>query len=144
MVGRLLILSLCISLLGACASQQTTYVNSNSVGSSANNSYSPNKSYINVVTNFMQWKMHKLPYEDQIKQEQAVFFALNNTDEGQVIEWFSDDNNSSGKVAIQMTYPQGSGYCRVVFSQINYKSKTRNFKETACKNSAVEGWTFIR
>jgi surface antigen len=142
-VGRLLILSLCISLLGGCASHKETYV-SNSVGSSANNSYSPNKSYINIVTNFMSWKMHKLPAEDQVKQEQAVFFALNNSEEGDVVEWFGKKNNSHGKVMIAMTYPQGSGYCRVVFSQINYKSKTRDFKETACRNGPKKGWTFVR
>ena len=141
--GRLLILSLCISLLGACASNKETYV-SNSVGSSANNSYSPNKSYINMVTNFVSWKMHKLPHEDQIKQEQAVFFALNNSTEGDVVEWFGKANNSHGKVMIAMTYPQGGGYCRVILSQINYKSKTRDFKETACRNGPDNRWRFIR
>lgn len=143
-VGRLLILSLCISFLGACASQKSTYI-SNSVGSSANNSYSPNKSYVNIVSNFFSWKMHKLPHEDQIKQEQAIFFALDNSEEGEVIEWFgNNDNHSHGKVMVAMTYPQGSGYCRVVLSQINYKDKTRDFKETACRNGPDNRWRFIR
>ena len=92
-VGRLLILSLCISLLGACASNKETYISS-SVGSSANNSYSPNKSYINMVSNFFSWKMHKLPAEDQLKQEQAVFFALNNSTEGDVVEWVDNHDGS--------------------------------------------------
>jgi len=142
-VGRLLILSLCISLLGACASNKETYISS-SVGSSANNSYYPNKSYINMVSNFISWKMHKLPTEDQLKQEQAVFFALNNSTEGDVVEWFGNENNSHGKVAIAMTYPQGGGYCRVILSQINYKDKTRDFKETACRNGPDNRWRFIR
>lgn len=143
-VGRLLILSLCISLLGACASQKETYISS-SVGSSANNSYSPNTSYINLVSNFFSWKMHKLPKEDQLKQEQAVFFALDNSNEGDVVEWYGNkDLNSHGKVMIAMTYPQGGGYCRVVLSQINYKDKTRDFKETACRNGPDNRWRFIR
>ena len=141
-VGRLLILSLCISLLGACASNKETYISS-SVGSSANNSYSPNKSYINMVSNFFSWKMHKLPTEDQLKQEQAVFFALNNSTEGEVVEWFGASDNSHGKVMIAMTYPQGGGYCRVVMSQINYKDKSRDFKETACRNGDTR-WQFVR
>lgn len=141
-VGRLLILSLCISLLGACASNKETYISS-SVGSSANNSYSPNKSYINMVSNFFSWKMHKLPAEDQLKQEQAVFFALNNSTEGEVVEWFGASDNSHGKVMIAMTYPQGGGYCRVVMSQINYKDKSRDFKETACRNGDTR-WQFVR
>jgi len=141
--GRLLILSLCISLLGGCASNKETYVSS-SVGSSANNSYSPNTSYINLVSNFFSWKMHKLPTDDQVKQEQAVFFALNNSTEGDVVEWFGDAENSHGKVMIAMTYPQGGGYCRVVMSQINFKNKSRDFKETACRNGPDARWRFIR
>jgi len=144
-VGRLLILSLlCSSLIGCAGSNKQTYV-SHSVGSSANNSYQANTSYVTTVTNFFKWQMHKLPKEDQLKQEQAVFFALNNSDEGEVIQWYGNqDEGSHGKVSIAMTYPQGSGYCRVVFSQINYKGKTRDFKETACRNGPDQRWRFIR
>ena len=142
-VGRLLIVSILISVLAGCAgTSRDTYI-SNSVNSSANNSYQPNKSYVNVVTNFFKWEMYKLPYEDQVKQEQAVFYALDNSEEGEVIEWYSNENNSSGKVSIVMSYPQGSGYCRVLFSQINYKDKLRDFKETACRNGSTT-WSFLR
>lgn len=140
MVGRLLTVCILISLLGGCASRDQTYV-SHSVKSSANNSYLPNKSYVSVVSNFFKWEMNKLPYEDQVKQEQAVFFALDNSNEGEVIEWYSD--HSSGKVSVMMSYPQGSGYCRVIFSQINYKNKSRDFKETACRNGSSD-WKFLR
>ena len=43
-----------------------------------------------------------------------------------------------------MTYPQGSGYCRVLMSQIVYKGKKRDFKETACINSVDNTWRFVR
>jgi len=141
-VGKLLTVSILISLLGGCASNQETYI-SHSVNSSANNSYQPTRSSVDIVSNFLQWRMSKLPHEDQVKQEQAVFFALDNSDEGEVVEWYSDINNSSGKVSIMMSYPQGSGYCRVIFSQINYNNKSRDFKETACRNGSVD-WRFIR
>lgn len=140
MVGKLLTVCILTNLLVACASTQETYI-SHSVNSSANDSYQSNKSSINVVANLFQWKMNKLPYTDQVKQEQAVFFALDNSNEGEVIEWFGD--NSSGKVSVVMSYPMGSGYCRVIFSQINYKNKSRDFKETACRNGSVD-WKFIR
>jgi len=96
-----------------------------------------------MVSNFFSWKMHKFPAEDQLKQEQAVFFALNNSTEGDVVEWFGNSNNSHSEVMIAMTYPQGGGYCRVVMSQINYKDKSRDFKETACRNGDTR-WQFVR
>lgn len=141
MVGRLLTAGILISVLAGCASTNDTYI-SQSVKSSANNSYQPNKSYINVVTNLFRWEMYKLPKEDQLRQEQAVFFALDNSEEGEVIEWYGE-NDSSGKVSVVMSYPQGGGYCRVLFSQINYKQKVRDFKETACRNGSTN-WTFLR
>lgn len=140
-VGKLLVLSLCISL-AACGTSKRTYI-SDSVGSSANTSYSPNKSYINVVANFAKWKSYKLPEEDQLLQEQAVFFALDNLQEGDITEWIGKNNSTHGKVNVVMTYPMGGGYCRVLLSQINYKQKVRSFKETACKNGSSR-WQFIR
>jgi len=140
-VGRLLILSLCISL-AACGTSKRTYI-SDSVGSSANTSYSPNTSYISVVSNFAKWKSYKLPAEDQLLQEQAVFFALDNLQEGDITEWIGKENASHGKVSVVMTYPMGGGFCRVLLSQINYKQKVRSFKETACKNGSSK-WKFIR
>ena len=140
-VGRLLILSLCISLT-ACGTPTRTYI-SDSVGSSANTSYSPNTSYIIIVSNFAKWKSYKLPAEDQLLQEQAVFFALDNLQEGDTTEWVGKENASHGKVRVVMTYPMGGGFCRVLLSQINYKQKVRSFKETACKNGSSK-WKFVR
>jgi surface antigen len=113
------------------------------VGSSANTSYSPNTSYISVVSNFAKWKSYKLPAEDQLLQEQAVFFALNNLQEGDTTEWVGQKDASHAKVRVVMTYPMGGGFCRVLLSQINYKQKVRSFKETACKNGSSK-WKFIR
>ena len=45
---------------------------------------------------------------------------------------------------IWASYPHGSGYCRVVFTQIQKKGKARDFKETACKDVSYRGWQFIR
>ena len=141
-VGRLLILSLCISLT-ACGTPTRTYI-SDSVGSSANTSYSPNTSYISIVSNFAKWKSYKLPVEDQLLQEQAVFFALNNLQNGETTRWYNGNTGAQGAVRVAMTYPQGSGYCRVIMSQIFYNGKQRDFKETACVNAVDNSWRFIR
>lgn len=139
MVGKLLTLGILISALTGCGTTQT--YTSYSVKSSASTGYTTPNSSVTTIANLFQWKMYKLPHQDQVKQEQAVFFALDTLDEGEVTEWFG--NNSSGKVSVMMSYPMGSGYCRVLFTQINYKGKTRNFKETACKNGSPN-WQFVR
>ena len=66
--------------------------------------------------------------EDKKKQQQAIFYALDNLPEGEIIRWHNEDNNSWGRVKIVSSYPQGSGYCRIIFSQISKKGKIRDFK----------------
>jgi surface antigen len=82
--------------------------------------------------------------EDKQQQQEAVFYALNNADNGEVVEWFNVKNNTQGKVKPVQTYPQGSGYCRTLFSAISVKNKSRTFTETACIEGGHEGWRFIR
>ena len=76
-------------------------------------------------------------------EQQAVFFALDNLSEGEIIRWHNDDSDSWGRIKVVSSYPQGSGYCRVIFTQISKKGKIRDFKETACKDVAYDGWLFI-
>ena len=54
------------------------------------------------------------------------------------------NEDTHGFVKIVASYPHGSGYCRVVFTQIQKKGKARDFKETACKDVSYRGWQFIR
>lgn len=144
-VGKSSILALIISvsILSGCANTQETYLNSSSVGSSANTTYLETSTSVATVVNLFRWSSAKLPKEDQLKQEQAVFYALDNLEEGQVTKWYNAKNGSQGAVKVVMTYPSGSGFCRVLLSQITYKNKTRDFKETACINH-LRTWKFIR
>tara|TARA_X000000950_G_scaffold287524_1_gene400138 strand:+ start:2138 stop:2578 length:441 start_codon:yes stop_codon:yes gene_type:complete len=144
-VGKSSILALIfsVSLLTACANTQETYITSHSVNASVNSNYQSTSTSFATVVNLLKWGMYKLPKEDQVKQEQAVFFALDNLEEGEVTNWYNAKNGSQGAVKISMTYPAGSGHCRVILSQISYKNKVRDFKETACINH-LRTWKFIR
>ena len=73
-----------------------------------------------------------------------VFFALNNLQNGEMTRWYNGNTGAQGAVKVSMTYPQGSGYCRVIMSQIIYNNKQRDFKETACINAVDNSWRFIR
>ena len=82
-----------------------------------------------------------LAHEDQMRHEQAVMFALNYLDNGQVVHWYGKDNISKGRVKVVFSYPQGSGVCRELYSEIQSKDQAHQFKETACQELS-QAWVF--
>ena len=75
------------------------------------------------------------------KQNATVYTALETGEYGQVFEWY--ERTAMGQVKVVHGYPQGSGFCRVVYSQITVKDRSRHFEETACKEAGHDGWRFI-
>ena len=139
--------SLLISFLTVgCSSTNDvkTYSTSHSTISSVQSTYQPADSYVGIIANFTQWQWYRLPTKDRVAQEQAMFFALENVDNGASTSWYNNETGTNGTVMVVSTYPMGSGYCRVVLSRLNYKGKMRDFKETACKESGHEKWRFLR
>ncbi|MBR19863.1 MAG: hypothetical protein CMA64_06920 [Euryarchaeota archaeon] len=94
--------------------------------------------------NAIKWNASMMNDYDRKQQENAVFFALNNLKTGEVTRWYNGNTGARGAVKVSMTYPQGSGYCRVLMSQIVYNNRTRDFSETACINSTDNTWQFVR
>ena len=78
--------------------------------------------------------------QQKLKQTQAVYAALE-ADYGQVIHWY--DTTAMGAVKAVHGYPQGIGFCRVLFSSITVKGQTRQFEETACRKNLEDApWYF--
>lgn len=94
-----------------------------------------------VFKNVIKWNTHKLTDVQSYKQQTAVYSALE-SEYGTVYNWFED--NAKGSVKAVHGYPQGSGFCRVVFSEVTVNYDTRSFRETACKETGHPGWRFIR
>jgi len=142
-VGKsLIILISSVLFLSACGTTSNT--NSRSTYASTNADYSSPSSSIVVAMNYLKWSTHKMTAWDQKQQEQAVFFALNNLKAGEVTNWYNGNTGARGQVRVAMSYPQGSGYCRVLQSEIYYNGKDRNFQETACINAVDNTWRFVR
>mgnify|MGYP001231313068 FL=1 len=141
-----ILLSLLISFITGCSStgEVKSYSTSNSTISSVQSTYQPANSYVGIIANFTQWQWYRLPLEDRKSQEEAMYFALNNVDNGESTSWYNNSTGTNGRVLVLSSYPAGSGYCRVVISRLNYKGKMRDFKETACKEMGHENWRFIR
>jgi len=131
-------------LLTACGTTTNHPHNSLSSQRSVSHNYTHAGTGVEVWYNFVRNNLGKLSKEDQIQQNKAVFFALDNLTEGKVVAWHNVTEDTHGFVKIVASYPQGSGYCRVVFTQIQKKGNARDFKETACRDVAYAGWQFIR
>jgi len=142
-VGKsLLILTTSLFLVG-CGAGQLTH-NSYSTTASAHTDYANTGSTMNVVSNYFKWSTNRMSAYDRKQQEQAVFFALNTLKPGEITDWYNGNTGANGKVMVAASYPQGSGYCKTIFSQIVYKGKQRDFSETACINSVDNTWLFLR
>jgi surface antigen len=142
-VGKSLILVSSLLLLNQCASH-TVAVDSQSTFKSVETVYDKNTSSANYVANFFKYKFYMLDDEDKEKQKTAIYFALNNLDNDIVTNWYNNRTEAQGQVKIVSSYPQGSGYCRVIFSQLIYRGKERSFSETACLEMGHSGWRFIK
>lgn len=140
----LIILTISLLLLSACNTTSPYYNSSESTTASLHTKYVPNEGMAGIAYNVIYWNAGRLPKQDQEQQEQAVMFALDNLYPGEITRWFNGNTGTRGAVKVSMSYPQGSGYCRVIMSQIVYKGKRKDFKETACKNSIHNSWRFIR
>ena len=142
-LGKLCII-LSSLLLVNCSSTKNAELNSESTFRSVEKDFNNTNHWTHTIYNAIKYNKNMLKKEDQVKQMQAVFFALNNAPEGEVVKWYNDKIQTFGLVKIVSSYPHGSGYCRILFTQISKKGKIRDFTETACKDVAYNGWQFIR
>ena len=141
-VGKLFAITTSLLLI-SCGTATENKFNSKSTYLSSEDNYSSGTHAVTLASNFLKYKFFSLSKEDKKKQQQAIFYALDNLPEGEIIRWHNDDSNSWGRIKVVSSYPHGSGYCRIIFSQISKKGKIRDFKETACKDVAYDGWLFI-
>ena len=127
-----------ISIVG-CSSVPPTQETPASVGSSYREYHSPTSS-VALVYNYFQYKRHSLTEEQKRKQTTAVYAALEN-DYGMKFNWYEE--NAKGTVKAVHGYPQGSGFCKVIYSAITVNDVTRDYEETACQESGHNGWRFV-
>ena len=128
--------------LGACSTHNPSV--SHSVVSGTGNQYHDATSVLLAGHNWTHYKYYSLSKRDKLQQQEAVYFALNNADVGEMTEWHNVQSGSYGKVKVVMSYPMGGGVCRVIQSQIYNKQKTKDFTEKACINYTENKWHFIR
>ena len=137
-VGKFLIL---MALLGSITACGHLPQQSESINRSAKANYSPNASSVTFVIDILDWSRHTLTDEQKRKQNSAVQAALE-SDYGVVYNWY--ENTAKGSVKAVHGYPISSGYCRVIYSMITVKGKSRHFEETACQSSGTQNeWRWV-
>jgi hypothetical protein len=93
-----------------------------------------NSQYMRLKLNKDEKKLHK----------SAVFFALENAENGKIVSWYSKDRLANGKVRVVHSYPVGAGHCRTYQSYIKIQSSEKHTTNIACKEDGFQSWRFYR
>lgn len=108
-----------------------------------NQNWSRSETFLGFAYNISKHFSTRLSKEDSALHTQAVYHALENLDNGELVQWYNDRSDSHGRVRIVYTW-QGSGnICRRVFSWVRFAENARNFEDTACYNMNTKTWNFV-
>ena len=93
-VGKsLIILITSIGFLSACSSNTLLHTSESSYASTQSN-YQPVNTSVGAMINYMSWNINRMEPYDQKQQEQSVFFALNNLQNGEVTRWYNGNTGA--------------------------------------------------
>lgn len=85
--------------------------------------------------------VYSLNYQERKLHKNAVYFALDNSKDGEFIYWKSDTSKALGKVRVVFSYPISNGYCRIYQSYITLNGDTHFATHQACK-AIFNNWSF--
>lgn len=100
-------------------------------------------SIVGFAYNITKYFSQRLKPEDQAMHSQSVYHALNNLENGEVVEWFNHRTDAQGKARIVYTYPGNGDICRRIHSWVRYGIDQKSFQDTACYNNTSNMWIFI-
>ena len=136
-VGKLFLISI-LMVIGVTAHAGPPSVEGPLIG---DYQYNP----LRAISDILRNRASYLNDADKDMYVQAISIALNQTQNGEIVEWWSRLNNGNhGYVRVIHTYPTGTGYCRVYQSQIDYENQRHQYTERACVQQGVSGWQYYR
>ena len=107
------------------------------------NNWNRGDTLLGFAYNMSKFFSKRLKPEDQALHSQSVYHALNNLENGEVVEWFNDRTDAQGKTRIVYTFPANGHICRRVHSWVRFGIDSKNFEDTACFNTVLNTWKFI-
>jgi surface antigen len=97
---------------------------------------------ISAIGGLYTSSVYGLDRQQKMQQSAAVHTALE-SEYGRVVSWY--DRDAMGHVKAVHGYPQGRGYCKVIYSAVTVRGRTKEFTETACQNYYdSRGWKFVQ
>ena len=91
-----------------------------------------------------QYLNFRLTKDEKKLHQSAVFFMLKNTENGEIVSWYSDTRKANGKVRVIHSYPISGGYCRTYQSFIKVKTKSKHTTNNACRYRGSPSWSFYK
>jgi len=88
--------------------------------------------------------MDGLSTHDRRKYEQAVYTALANLDNGEVVRWYSDTSYNHGAVEVAATARLSGRLCRRIYTSVHTEKSQVNDDRWACLNESTNLWEFIK
>lgn len=92
-------------------------------------------------TQFLRFRLKK---EEKKMHKSAVFFMLENVENGKIVSWYSDKRLANGKVRVIHSYPISGGYCRTYQAYIKLNGAERHMTNNACKYIGSPSWSFYK
>ena len=111
-----------------------------SVKNSVVGPYGGASSSVDIMWNMYKDFHFKLDDSQKQKQTSTVYAALEG-EYGIVYKWF--EGNAFGAAKAVHGYPQGSGFCKVIYTTVKVNDRQRTYEDTACKEAGHDGWRFI-
>lgn len=90
-----------------------------------------------------QYLRFRLSKSEKQKHQSAVYYMLNNLENGKVVSWYSDKRMAGGKARVIHSYPISGGYCRQYQAFIQVKNKSKHTTNNACRYDTAL-WFFYK
>jgi len=97
-----------------------------------------------MIWNGVQYLRFFLNDDEKKMHRSAVYYALNQSRDGEITSWYNKQKLTSGKVRVLYSFPISDGNCRVYQSIISSSSSTKHFTNNACKRFYGEDWLFLK
>ena len=108
------------------------------------NDYDNPNSAVTVLVNFIKAWNGALSKKDRDQHTGAVIYALENAEDGQTVEWYNQNEETSGKIKPLMTWMVQGGHCRKLVTMVKKGEQFREYEEVGCLTIDSQFWTFSR
>jgi len=106
--------------------------------------YDQTGSPLGIIFNFAKYAKYSLNKQDRQKHIETMIFALENLDNGEVVEWHNVQDDTHGRIKMIYGYDISGGYCRKMFTEVRIKDRYRDYEEQGCRTVSSNYWNFSR